>query len=176
VPQSFTTVYDVRAAGGIPIVSAEEVQGWLFGLAFASIVLLVAVSFTWARNKNRLFVIPVLAVFVFCDFGLDAWDRYATARALAVGKLNVVEGCVSNFETNRGEFYSIKSSRPDEQWDVGDRHFSYKVTSNAPGYHVREVRGGVVHKGEYVRVRYLVSPVFHRQEIMEMEVGSERCS
>ena len=176
MPQGFTTAYDIRAAGGIPVVSTEEVHAWLFGLAFASVALVIAVSATWARNSKRLFAIPALAVCVLLYLGLDAWDRHATARALAAGKLNVVEGCVSNFETNTGDFYPTKSSRPDEQWDVGDRHFSYKVTSNAPGYHVREVRGGVVHHGQFLRVSYIVSPVLHRQEIMKIEVGSNRCS
>lgn len=156
--QSLTTAYDIRAAGGIPIVSAEEVQGWLFGLAVASIVTAAVIAASWGRDKKRIFAIPALAVCISLYLGLDAWDRHATAGALAAGKLKTVEGCVSNFETNRGDFYSTRSSRPDEQWDVGDRHFSYKVTSNAPGYHVREARGGVVHQGQYVRVAIQSAP------------------
>jgi len=173
--QLYTVAYNVQASGGVPSFSPDEVAAVLFGFGFASIILAIGCALTWKRNKKSLLIIPILAVGVIGYLSLDAWDRKASASELAAGKVKVVQGCIENFNTNRGESYPSKSSFKDETWDVGGEHFGYKVTSNAPGYHEREVRGGVVHEGQYLRVSYIVSPILKRQEIMKIEIGSERC-
>lgn len=173
--ESFTTVYDIQATGGVSPYSPDEINAWIFGLAFASILLLVLCVATWRKNKKRLIAIPIIASVVAFYLTLDYLDRRETAASLAGGKMQSAEGCIANFVTNSGDFYSSKSSKQDEEWDVQGRHFSYKVTSNAPGYHLREARGGVVHDHQYLRVGYLVSPILHRQEIMKIEVGPQRC-
>ena len=89
--------------------------------------------------------------------------------------MKVAEGCVTDFETNHGEPHSTKSSIPDETWSIQGVQFGYKYWTNLPGYHQMEARGGVVHKGQYLRVSYLISPIFRRQEIMKIEVGSKQC-
>ena len=172
---TFTTAYDIKTAGGVMPYSADEINACIFSVLSVS-VLVIVISFLVKRRRYvSLFALPIVASAVAGYLLLDVWDRHATGAALAAGNTKSVEGCVENFQTNTGDFYSSKSSKPDEQWDVHGEHFSYKVTSYAPGYHAREVRGGVVHKGQYLRVGYMISPVFRRKEIMKIEVGSNRC-
>ena len=169
----FKTAYDIRAMGGVPLHSADQNGAFLFAFTVVSIFILLT-SLPRKRRIN-LVLIPIAAAGIFGYLVLDGWDRRGSADALAQGKVSRVEGCIAHFVTNEGDFYSAKSSRQDEEWDVQGKHFGYKVTSYFPGYHKREVAGGVVHQGQYLRVTYLVSPIFRRTEIMEIEVGPQRC-
>lgn len=172
----FTTVYDIQAAGGVPPYSAGQAGAFLFAFLVTSILIFLSSMAGPKRRRYNLLVIPILGVAMLGYLAADRWDRHTTAVALAQGKVARVEGCIANFVTNTGDFYSSKNFRQDEEWDVQGKHFGYKVTSDAPGYHEREARGGVVHKGQYLRVSYLVSPIFRREEIMKIEVGSRGCS
>ncbi|HEY1607256.1 MAG TPA: hypothetical protein VGF77_16835 [Allosphingosinicella sp.] len=173
--QSFTTLFDIKAAGGIPPYSSEQIDGYLFGFAVAAAFVVVLTLFSKQKDLKRLIVLPVLAVGVAGYLLLDFWDRHGAIHALSAGRLNVVQGCVSDFQTNAGEPHSTKNSIPDETWRIGGDRFGYKNWSELPGYHRMEAREGVVHKGQFLRVSYLVSPVFGRKEIMKIELGARSC-
>ena len=173
--QTFKTLYDIQALGGVPPYSSDDIDAWIFSFTAVSIFLLILHLITWKRNRSRLLAIPILGAAIIGYLTLDHWDRRATAAALKNGSMRSIEGCIANFRTNAGDFYPRKSSQQDEEWDIRDEHFSYKVTSNAPGYHVREARGGVVHSGQYLRVGFVITPVFRRKEIMRIEVGPVKC-
>jgi hypothetical protein len=173
---AFRTLYDLQEQGGVPPYSVDDFNACLFAFAFVSIFILALCLASWKNDKRSLWLIPVLGAGIAIYLGVDRWDRHATLLAIQAGKAKSIEGCISGFVTNKGDLYASRSSRRDEEWDVGGQHFGYKVTSNAPGYHQREAKGGVVHDHQYLRVGYIVSPILRRTEIIKIELGSIRCS
>ena len=171
----FPTIYDIQTAGGVPPYSAVLAYAFLFAFLFFSVLVILSSAVGRRKSRVNLVMIPIIGVGMLGYLAVDRWDRHATATALAQGKVTRVEGCIANFVTTKGDSYASRDSRRDEEWDVGGQHFGYKVTSDAPGYHEREARGGVVHQGQYLRVSYLVSPILRRTEIMKIETGPQRC-
>ena len=169
------TVYDIRAHGGIPPYSTDQYSGWIVSFVAVSIFYVVLSLATKKKGFAHWSALPAVGVLLSGYLALDCWDRRGTIDALASGKLRVVEGCVTDFRTH-AEPRAARNSFPDEEWRVQGRAFGYKDTNERPGYNKIEALGGVVHQGQYLRVSYLISPIYRRQEIMKLEIGRVQCA
>ncbi|MBU6268958.1 MAG: hypothetical protein KGN34_15525 [Sphingomonadales bacterium] len=175
VPGSYSILYDIQSAGGIPAYSPNEIEAVLFAGGLVALVLIVIAIFSREHRKQQGWMSLLLVVGAGGYLLLDMLDRRGAARQLVRAQLTVAEGCVEGFLSNHGDAYPAKSDQPDEEWSIGNHRFGYKSPGNSPGYRLRESRGGVVHAGQYLRVSYLVSPIFKREEIMKIEQGEKPC-
>ena len=139
---------------------------------------LITIFFVYFKRPGweRFIAIPIVISLSGAYYLLDHIDRQQSVARILAGNLAMVRGCITEFRTNDGEPHSAKSSMPDETWSVQGTGFGYKDVSDLPSYHIIESQGGVIHTRQYLRVKYLISPIFRRKEIAKIEAGSETCN
>jgi len=180
MPSGFTTAYDIQAAGGIQLPTSSDWTIPLTCIAISTAALAVLVAMLLGQKIASRIASPLLAfatvgVLFPSYFVVDHLDRTGMDAKVRAGKSVTVQGCVTDFGTNLGHSDSARDTSANEAWFIGGDEFAYRTNSLRPGYHRIEADGGVVHKDEYLRVTYVVTPIFHRKQIMKIEVGSQRC-
>lgn len=136
-----------------------EAYGLMILTAVILILLLVCLAFIYKYRKKidhklKCFFIAFAAILllriVIPMLGLDNDSNKGTLyeRYLA-GDCLIVEGYIEGYET-RNEW-----ARSDIFYVNGVKFSVYELPSDIYGYRIRQINGGVLKNGEYVRIHYI---------------------
>ena len=73
--QSFSSIFDIRAVGGIEPYSADEYSIWFVSIVVVSVFATIVMLFAGKKYHKRLIAIPILIAAVCTYLLLDYVDR-----------------------------------------------------------------------------------------------------
>lgn len=137
--------------------------------ALLSLLAILAVLRRWKRAYFLAPFAPIWVAGASALFFLDARDVLAVRQLVRRGEYTTVEGCLTSFHP--GLPYGTRSAAGNERWSVAGHDFDYGQGEVRPGYHLVEARGGLVHRNTRVRVSFVKSPHYGRNEIVGLQTG-----
>jgi hypothetical protein len=145
---------------------------WAIG-AVLSVLTILAVRGRWKRLYFLFVFTPPWVILTVTLTILDARDVFKVQNLVRRGDYTTVEGCLTSFHP--GSPYGSKSVDGNERWSLARHDFDYGQGEARPGYHLVEARGGLVHRNSQLRVSFVTSPYFRRNEIVRLQVIGDTC-
>lgn len=147
----------------------------IFFAAGIGLLVLAAISIKrrWQRKTALSIFALVWVAFCAAMTFIDARDVTAVRSAVETGKIFYREGCLAYFRP--GEPWGSKTTIGNEEWSLGGTIFNYGAGEARPGYHIVESKGGVVHPDTKVRVYFVTSQAYGRNEIVRIDVANHGC-
>ena len=173
MPGRFHTVFDLSKHPEL----IHPPYWFLAIFVLAGVFLTVWAWFAVRRRWRSRRSLPIFAALwiAMCAYAIvtEVRDTAAVRNAVIAGNLQVVEGCLDYFRP--GSPYGTKSTAGNEQWSVGGIEFSYGAGEVRPAFHSVSTAGGPVRADARVRAFFVVGPIYHRREIIKLEVAPHAC-
>lgn len=103
-------------------------------------------------KKSLFILLPIITVTLYISIKIDYTNYSGTVKKYNDGDYMIVEGYISNYDTNCDE---ITGRDDDEYFEVEGIGFGYRDIQDSVGYHTLRRSGGVIKgNGQYVKIMY----------------------